>query len=301
MYPLYPHYSWKKECNNVPVAFPAQHQPKQPGLEYVMNPLPIFDYDDYKGSGKLTGRTAIITGGDSGIGRAAAVAYAKEGANLVLGYLEYEEKDAFFTKQYVEKLGARCELVEGDMRFPETADKLVQTALKCYGCLNIVVNNCGVQYPQDSILDITIEQLYQTFEVNVFSFVYLIQKALPHLKEGDSIINNASIVAYEGNDKLIDYSATKGAIVSLTRSLALSIADQGIRVNAIAPGYFWTALQPASWQDSDEIESFGTDAAMKRAGQPFEIAPAFVYLAADDSRYVTGETLHINGGKFVTC
>lgn len=297
MYPVYPYESYEEQNQEVAIAFPTQKQSEQPGLEDIMTPLPIFDNPGYQASGKLKQKTAIITGGDSGIGRAVAVAYAKEGANLVINYLEREKNDADVTKSYIETIGGRCHLVEGDIRDPETSSLLAMEAIKKFGTINILVNNCGVQLVQNSILDISIEQLVKTFEVNVFSCFVLTKAVLPYLDNGDCIINTASAAAFEGNKQLIDYSASKGAVVSFTRSLAMSLAESGIRVNGVVPGSFWTALQPASW-DAGHIRTFGTTNPMGRAGQPFEIAPAYVYLAADDSRYVTGQMLHVNGGQF---
>ncbi len=299
MYPVYPYESYEEQCREEPVAFPAQKQNEQPGLESIMTPLPIFDFPEYRASGKLNQKTAIITGGDSGIGRAAAVAYAKEGANVVINYAEREQKDAETVSEYIKDLGGSCHLVAGDIRSPDTCKKIADEAADRFGTINILVNNCGVQFVQDSIMDISIDQMIHTFEVNVFSFFVLTKAVLPYLRNGDSIINTTSVVAYEGNKQLIDYSATKGAIVSFTRSLALSLVDSGIRVNAVAPGSFWTPLQPASW-DAGQIRTFGTDNPMHRAGQPFEIAPTYVYLASDDSRYMTGQVIHVNGGKFIS-
>lgn len=297
MYPEYPYYSYENQCMEIPLSFPPQHQDVQPGLEYLMNPLPIFDNPNYKACGKLEGKTAIITGGDSGIGRAVAVAFAKEGANVAIVYLN-EEQDALETKYWVEFYGGKCLLLMKDLRDPESSPDVVQQTLSTYGSLNILVNNCGVQFAQDSILDITNEQLYDTYRTNIFSFFYMTKAALPHLKLGDSIINTASITAYQGKENLIDYSSTKGAIVSFTRSLSLNLDPSGIRVNAVAPGPTWTPLQPASYS-AKTITTLGTDTPMKRAGQPFELAPAYVYLASDDSRYVSGQVLHVNGGSMV--
>jgi len=298
MYPVYPYESYEEQNREVPIAFPSQKQNEQPGLEEIMEPLPVFDNPGYQASGKLKQKTAVITGGDSGIGRAVAVAYAKEGANVVINYVEREKKDADATKAYIEAMGGRCHLVEGDIRDPDTGTLLAGEALEQFGNINILVNNCGVQLVQDSIMDISIEQLVRTFEVNIFSCFVLTKAVLPYLEIGDCIINTAAVAAFEGNKQLIDYSASKGAVVSFTRSLALSLAESGIRVNGVVPGSFWTPLQPASW-DAGRLRTFGTDNPMRRAGQPFEIAPAYVYLAADDSRYVTGQMLHVNGGQFV--
>lgn len=293
MYPEYQNYSCKEECQNVPVAFPPQHQEQQPGLEYLMKPRPIFDNPEYKGSGKLKDKTVIVTGGDSGIGRAACIAFAKEGANIVIAYLN-ERKDAFETKEWVERYGGNCMLIEVDLSIPENSAFVVEKTTERFGDIDVLVNNCGVQYVQESILDISDEQLYHTFAVNIFSFFYMTKAALPYMKRGSSIINTTSVTAYQGNDVLIDYSSTKGAITTFTRSLSLSLEKEGIRVNGIAPGPIWTPLQPASY-DAQTVSTFGTDTPMKRAGQPFELAPAYVYLACDDSRYVSGQVLHIGG------
>ncbi|UQZ82628.1 General stress protein 39 [Paenibacillus konkukensis] len=297
-YPVYPYYSKEMVCEEQPISFPAQHQNQQPGLEYLMNPKPIFDNPSYIGSGKLKGKTAIITGGDSGIGRAAAVAFAKEGAQVAIAFL-YEVPDAEETKRHIEKLGGKCLTIQADLRHKAQCARVVQETLQAYGQLDVLVNNIGVQFPQPSLLDITEEQLLHTFQTNIFSYFFMAQAALPHLKAGSSIINTASITAYRGSKELIDYSSTKGAIVSFTRSLSMSLVSQGIRVNAVAPGPIWTPLIVSSYS-AKEVSTFGTDTPMKRAGQPFELAPAYVYLASDDSRYVTGETMHVNGGDFIT-
>lgn len=294
MYPKYPYYSHKEECSEIPLSFPPQHQNLQPGMEYLMSPRPIFNNLDYKPNAKLKGKTAVITGGDSGIGRAVAVAFAKEGANVVISFLN-EKRDALETKYWVEKYGANCILIPGDLTNPGLSDFIVEKTMEKLGALDILVNNCAVQYVQPSILEITDEQLHKTFATNIFSFFYLTKAALPHMKKGSSIINTASITAFSGKDNLIDYSATKGAIVSFTRSLSLSLSNDEIRVNAVSPGPIWTPLQPASF-DSLTVSRFGTDTPMKRAGQPFELAPTYVYLASDDSKYVSGQILHISGG-----
>lgn len=243
------------------------------------------------------GEGPLITGGDSGIGRAVAIGFAKEGADVAITYL-YEDRDAEETKARIEAIGRRCLPIRLDMRTKQACTNAVNRVLQTFGKLNIVINNQGVQYPRHSLLDISEEQLEQTFRTNIFSFFYVTQAALPHLKAGDAIVNTASITAYRGEKTLIDYSSTKGAIVSFTRSLALSLVEQGIRVNAVAPGPIWTPLIPSSYS-ADRVATFGTQTPMKRAGQPFELAPAYIYLASDDSRYVTGETLHVNGGDFV--
>lgn len=297
MYPEYPYIGYKEENVRTPITFPKQHQNVQPGMEYEMNPLPIFEDSSYVPSNKLYGKVAIITGGDSGIGRAVSILFAKEGADIVIVY-ENEKKDAELTKQWIESFGRRCMLIEGDLKKEEFSTFIVENIIKNFGKIDILVNNAGVQFPQNSLLDISAEQLRTTFETNIFSFFYLTKAVLPHLKSHSSIINTTSVTAFEGHKTLIDYSSTKGAITVFTKSLALSLADQKIRVNAVAPGPIWTPLIPASFS-AEEVEIFGTDVPLKRPGQPFELAPAYLYLASDDSRYVTGQILHVNGGTMV--
>ncbi|MFD3271163.1 SDR family oxidoreductase [Paenibacillus dendritiformis] len=297
-YPMYPYYSTLTKCKEQPITFPPQHQDQQPGLEYVMYPRPIAENPHYTGSGKLRDRVVLITGGDSGIGRAVAIACAKEGAAVAFAYL-YEEVDAQETRARIEQLGGPVLAMKADLRTRAACCDIVEQTVRRFGRLDVLVNNIGVQYPQHSLLDITEEQLEQTFRTNIFSFFFVTQAALPHLKPGSSIINTASVTAYRGEKTLIDYSSTKGAVVSFTRSLSLSLVDQGIRVNAVAPGPIWTPLIPSSFS-ADRVAVFGSDTPMKRAGQPFELAPAYIYLASDDSRYVTGETMHVNGGGFIT-
>lgn len=291
----YPYLGYKEVCEQIPVQFPPQHQPIQPGLETLMDPKPIFDNPNYIGTGKLRNKIALITGGDSGIGRAVSLAFAKEGADICIIYFN-EHEDAQITKYYVEKQGRRCLLISGDIRDETFCNDAVSQTVSFFGGIDILVNNAGVQFPQTGIENISAEQMRLTFEVNFYGLFIMTKLVLPYLKCGSSIINTTSITAYEGNEWLIDYSSTKGAIVSFTRAMARSLVSDGIRVNAVAPGPIWTPLQPASWP-ADYIPTFGSDAPMKRAGQPFELAPTYVYLASEDSSYVTGQVLHVDGGQ----
>ncbi len=274
-----------------------QHQNQQPGIEHVMNPIPITDNKNYQGADKLKGKTAIITGGDSGIGKAVAIAFAKEGADVAIGYLD-EHEDAEATKKIIESYGAKCLLFSGDIGKEDICKNFIRQAVDTLGKIDIVVNNAAEQTEQQGIEYITEEQLLRTFETNIFSYFYVTKAALPHLKQGDTIINTASITAYQGNEKLIDYSSTKGAIVTFTRSLAMSLVDKGIRVNGVAPGPIWTPLIPSSFPAKD-VATFGSDTPMTRPGQPFEVAPAYVYLASQDSSYVSGQIIHVNGGQII--
>lgn len=282
-------------ANQKKKTLPPQHQNQQPGFEYLMDPRPVFDKP--KKAKKLEGKTAIITGGDSGIGRAVSVLFAKEGANVVIVYLN-EHQDAEETKQYVEKEGVKCLLIAGDVGDEAFCNDVVGQASQVFPSIDILVNNAAEQHVQPSIEKITSHQLMRTFQTNIFSMFYLTKAVLPHLKKGSSIINTASITAYKGNKTLIDYSATKGAIVTFTRSFSQSLVQQGIRVNAVAPGPIWTPLIPASFAAKD-VEVFGSDVPMERPGQPVEVAPSYLYLASDDSTYVTGQTIHVNGGTIV--
>ncbi len=274
---------------------PEQHQNKQPGMEYIMTPQPIFDNPNYKGSGKLKDKVAIITGGDSGLGRAAAIAFIKEGAKVVIPYYD-EHEDARFTKNYIESLGGECLLLSGDISNRNFSKYIVEETLKRFGKIDVLVNNAGVQYQQDSLGAISDEQFDRTMKVNIYGMFYLTREALPHLKAGSSIINLTSVTTFYGDPQLMDYVTTKGAIVGFTRSLARNLALQNIRVNAIAPGFFWTPLQPACWV-KEKIPSLGADAAMARGAMPYELAPTFVFLASDDSSYMTGQVIHNNGGQ----
>ena len=274
---------------------PEQSQDKQPGLEYLMTPRPIFNDPSYIGSGKLMNKVAIITGADSGLGRAAAIAFAKEGANIVIPYYD-EHEDAKETKTYIEGLGRECLLLSGDIKDKVFSKKIVEETLKKFGKIDILVNNAGVQYQQDDLTCISEEQFDKTLKVNVYGMFYLTKEVLPHLKSGASIINISSVTAFYGEPQLIDYVTSKAAMIGFTRSLARNLALRNIRVNAIAPGYFWTPLQPACWV-KEKIPSLGADAAMARMAMPYELAPTFVFLASNDSSYVTGQVIHNNGGQ----
>lgn len=273
---------------------PPQHQDEQPGDEHEMHPEPEFIRDSYQGTQKLLDKVAIITGGDSGIGRAVAVHYAREGADSVIVHLE-EDKDAEDTKALVEAEGRRCLVLKGDVGDPAFCREIVKKTLDHFGKLNIVVNNAAEQYDWNDLTEVPDEQIMRTFQTNIFSHFYVTKAALPHLQKGDTIIETSSINAFKGNDTLIDYSATKGAIQGFMRSMAMSLMDRGIRVNAVAPGPVWTPLIPASFDD-EKVASFGGQVPMKRAGQPSEMGPAYVYLASEESSYMTGQTIHLNGG-----
>ena len=276
---------------------PEQEQLIQPGMEYIMTPRPIFDNPNYIGSNKLKDKVAIITGGDSGLGKAAAIAFAKEGAKVLIPYYN-EHRDALETKEYIENLGGICEIISGDIANKNFSNQIVNCALEKFGKIDILVNNAGVQYQQDSLDCISDEQFDQTMKVNVYGMFYLTKAVLPYLKPGSSIINLSSVTTFYGEPQLIDYVTTKGAIVGFTRSLARNLALKNIRVNAIAPGFFWTPLQPACGV-KEKIPSLGADAAMARGAMPYELAPTFVFLASDDSSYVTGQVIHNNGGQIM--
>ena len=299
-------YNYGRECYNYydkvgvqsktyQILAPEQEQPVQPGMEYLMTPKPIFDNPNYKGSGKLKGKVAIITGADSGLGRAATIAFVKEGAKVVIPYYN-EHKDAMDTKNYIESLGGECILMSGDIADKNFSKQIVEKTLSTFGKIDILVNNAGVQYQQDYLDCISDEQFDKTMKVNIYGMFYLTREALPHMKPGSSIINLSSVTTFYGEPQLIDYVTTKGAIVGFTRSLARNLALKNIRVNAIAPGFFWTPLQPACWV-KEKIPSLGAEAAMARGAMPYELAPTFVFLASDDSSYVTGQVMHVNGGQ----
>lgn len=276
---------------------PKQHQDQQPGIEAQMSPRPQSEDQQYRGSGKLNGKVALITGGDSGIGRAVAIAYAKEGADIAIIYLN-EHEDAKETQRRVEQEGRRFLAVAGDIGGEAFCQQAVQKTVQTFGRLDILVNNAAEQHPQESIEKISAEQLERTFRTNIFSMFYLTKAALPHLKEGSAIVNSTSVTAYKGNPQLLDYSTTKGAIVAFTRSLSQALVSKGIRVNGVAPGPIWTPLIPSTFPE-DKVESFGAQVPMQRAGQPEEIAPSYVFLASDDSSYMSGQILHPNGGEVV--
>jgi NAD(P)-dependent dehydrogenase (short-subunit alcohol dehydrogenase family) len=272
-------------------------QNRQPGIEAKMDPRPEYIKPDYKAAGKLEGKVALITGGDSGIGRAVSVHYAKEGANVAIVYLD-EDQDAELTRQLVEAAGRQCLLLKGDVKDSKFCKKAVEQTVKKLGKLNILVNNAGMQLPQKDPKQIDEKQLSDTFKTNIFAYFHFAVAALEYLHEGDAIINTTSVTAYRSSPNLIDYSSTKGAITSFTRSLATNLTDKKIRVNAVAPGPVWTPLIVATF-DAEKIKKFGSETAMKRAGQPSELGPAYVFLASDDASFITGQVIHINGGEVV--
>lgn len=276
---------------------PPQHQDRQPGLESDMNPQPQSHDPHYHGSGKLKGKVALITGGDSGIGRAIAVAFAKEGADSAIIYLN-EHEDAEETKRLVSECGQKCLPIAGNIGEEDFCRQAVEQTVSELGRLDILINNAAEQHPQESIEEITSEQLEKTFRTNIFSMFYLTKAALKHLQPGSAIVNTTSVTAYKGSPKLLDYSATKGAIVSFTRSLSLALAEQKIRVNSVAPGPIWTPLIPSTFP-SEHVKVFGEDVPMGRPGQPEEVANCFVFLASDDASYISGQVIHPNGGTVV--
>ncbi|HEY0866926.1 MAG TPA: SDR family oxidoreductase [Fimbriimonas sp.] len=277
--------------------FPPQTQDQRPGIQEEMNPQPQTVPSYYKAAGKLTGRRALVTGGDSGIGRSVAVLFAMEGADVAIVYKD-EHQDAEDTKRMVEEHGRKCLLLPGDIGDEAFCRQAVSQTVAELGGLDILVNNAAEQHPQESIEKITADQLERTFRTNIFSFFYFVKAAMPHLKERSTIINTTSVTAYKGSPQLLDYSSTKGAIVAFTRSLSQALAEKKIRVNAVAPGPIWTPLIPSTF-DEQKVASFGSNTALERAGQPREVATCFVFLASDDSSYISGQVLHPNGGEVV--
>jgi NAD(P)-dependent dehydrogenase (short-subunit alcohol dehydrogenase family) len=276
---------------------PPQHQDRQPGLEAEMIPRPQAEDREYRGSGKLQGKVALITGGDSGIGRAVAIAFAKEGAEVAIVYLN-EHGDAQETRALVEKEGRRCVAIAGDVGDEGFCQHAVQDTVRELSRLDILVNNAAEQHPQESLEKITSTQLERTFRTNIFSYFYMAKAALGHLRDGSAVINTTSVTAYRGSPHLLDYAATKGAIVAFTRSLAKALVGRGIRVNGVAPGPIWTPLIPATFP-AERVATFGADVPMQRAGQPEEVAPSYVFLASDDASYMAGQILPPNGGEVV--
>ena len=274
-------------------------QDRQPGIEADMNPEPVAELDEYKAAGKLKGKVALITGGDSGIGRSVAILYAKEGANVAIGYYD-EHQDVEDTVKRLKELGVDAKAYAHDLKDEQQSKKLIDDVVKDFGSLNILVNNGGVQFPRDNFEDITPDQVKETFMTNIFGMMFLSQAAVPHLSKGDAIINTTSVTAYRGSGHLIDYSATKGAIVSFTRSLATTLMEKSIRVNAVAPGPIYTPLIPSTF-DEEKVENQGGDTPMGRRGQPAELAPSYVFLATQaDSSYITEQVIHVNGGDYIT-
>ncbi len=282
-------------ASDKPNQLPPQKQDRQPGHEDEMNPEPRYMNPDYKGSGKLKNKVALITGGDSGIGRAVAILFAREGARVAIVYLK-EHDDARETGKHVEEEGSECLLIAGDVGDRAFCDKAVDKVIQKFGRLDVLINNAGEQHEQKSVEDISEQQLEKTFRTNIFSCFFMTQAALPHLKKGSSIINTTSITAFRGHDTLVDYASTKGAILAFTRSLSGNLVDKGIRVNGVAPGPIWTPLIPASFEP-EHVKKFGQHTPMGRPGQPEEVAPAFVFLASEDASYITGQTIHPNGGE----
>lgn len=274
-------------------------QNRQPGFEADMEPKPIAELEEYKAAGKLENKVALITGGDSGIGRAIAILYAKEGANVAIGYYD-EHQDAEDTVNRLQEIGVKAKAYAHDLKDEKQSQKLIKDVINDFGSLNILVNNGGVQFPRDHFEDITPQQVKDTFMTNIFGMMFLSQAAVPYLSEGDTIINTTSVTAYRGSGHLIDYSATKGAIVSFTRSLATTLMEKGIRVNAVAPGPIYSPLIPATF-DEEKVEHQGDETPMGRRGQPAELAPSYVFLATHaDSSYITVQVIHVNGGDFIT-
>jgi NAD(P)-dependent dehydrogenase (short-subunit alcohol dehydrogenase family) len=286
-----------KSMEKKPTTLPPQVQEDQPGDQFKMHPEPEVIRDTYKGSDKLKGKVALITGGDSGIGRSVAVHFAREGADIAIVYLD-EEKDAADTKKMIEKEGKKCILISGDVGDEKFCQKAVSKTVKELGKLDVLVNNAAEQHEQNDLRDISKQQLQKTFETNIFSMFYMTKAALEHMSEGSCIVNSTSVTSYRGSHHLMDYASTKGAITAFTRSLAQNLAEKNIRVNGVAPGPIWTPLIPASF-DKKKVSEFGKNVPLKRPGQPSEVAPAYVLLASEDGSYITGQVIHVNGGEQV--
>lgn len=293
---MQPNYGQQTKCETIPVEFPPQFQPGLPGIESIMIPKPLSEKPGQTGSGKLLGKVAIITGGDSGIGRAIAYLFAKEGADIAIVYLN-EHGDAAETQERIRQLGRRCLTIAGDLGFESFCREAVARTVSEYGRIDILINNAGTQYFHYNIEEVTAEQLERTFRTNVFSYFYMTKSVVPYLRPGSAIINTSSIAAVEGYPGIIDYSASKGAVTSFTRALAASLIARGIRVNSVAPGRTWTPLIPSTFPPSI-YTTYGYSTPMKRTAQPAELAPAYLFLATDDSSYVVGQTLHVDGGEY---
>lgn len=290
----YNHYGYKEVCDYTDSSFPPQHQKKIPGLEYLMKPLPIFDDPNYISSGKLKNKVAIVTGGDSGIGRAIAVLFAREGAKIVISYYD-EDIDAEYTKNYIENLGGICILVKGDIQDERIRKNIISTALSQFGTIDILINNAGIAFPLQEFINFNLDFTETILETNFLAMFELTLLTLPYLKSGNTIINTASSSVYTASPPAPSYVSSKGAVVSFTRSLSLALADKNIRVNAVAPGSTWTPILVTALP-LDIIETLGMTVSMKRAAQPVEIARTYLYLASNDSSYVTGQVLHVDGG-----
>lgn len=293
---MFSNYGYKTKCEHIPVEFPPQYQPGQPGIESIMIPRPVSETLQHIGTGKLREKVAIITGGDSGIGRAVAYLFAKEGADITIVYLN-EHGDAKETKEHILQLGRRCLTISGDIGEETFCREAVALTLSEFGRIDILINNAGELHYQENLEHITDEQLERTFRTNVFSYFYLAKAVVPHLRQGSAIINTSSLAADVGLKGFIDYSATKGAVGAFTRSLAATLIEKGIRVNAVAPGRTWTPLIPSSLPP-EVYTSYGETTPMKRTAQPVEIAPVYLYLASGDSTYTVGQTIHVNGGEY---